>query len=151
MYKMTADLKAEQEEEVKFKAYCTKEFNQNEKETFQATDQKEDLEAKMDELAALIEKLGEDISGANKQLADTETGILKASQTREAENAEFQTTVADQRATQEILNKALARLQAFYAKKEAAFLQSKQKQTPGAAAPPSELRAERRLPPSLMS
>jgi hypothetical protein len=29
MDKMTADLKAEQEEEVKFKAYCTKEFNAN--------------------------------------------------------------------------------------------------------------------------
>jgi len=116
MDKMTADLKAEQEEEVKFKAYCTKEFNQNEKETFQATDQKEDLEAKMDELAALIEKLTEDIAGANKQLADTETGILKASQTRETENAEFQTTVADQRATQAILTKALDRLKAFYKK-----------------------------------
>jgi len=116
MDKMTADLKAEQEEEVKFKAYCTKEFNQNEKETFQATDQKEDLEAKMDELAALIEKLTEDIAGANKQIADTETGILKASQTRETENAEFQTTVADQRATQTILTKALDRLKAFYKK-----------------------------------
>jgi len=116
MDKMTADLKAEQEEEVKFKAYCTKEFNQNDKETFQATDQKEDLEAKMDELSALIEKLTEDIAGANKQLADTETGILKASQTRETENAEFQVTVADQRATQAILTKALDRLKAFYKK-----------------------------------
>jgi len=116
MDKMTADLKAEQEEEVKFKAYCTKEFNENEKETFEATDQKDDLEAKMDELEALITKLGEDIAGANKQLADTETGILKASQTREGENAEFQTTVADQRATQAILTKALDRLKAFYKK-----------------------------------
>lgn len=98
------------------KAYCTKEFNNNEKEVFQATDQKEDLEAKMDELAALIEKLGEDIAGANKQIADTETGILKASQTRETENAEFQVTVADQRATQAILTKALDRLKAFYKK-----------------------------------
>ena len=60
----------------------------------------------------------------------------RAGEDREAENAEFQATVADQRATQEILNKALARLQAFYEKKEEAFLQSKHKQTPGAAAPP---------------
>jgi len=116
MDKMTADLKAEQEEEVKLKAYCNKEFNQNEKEVFQATDQKEDLEAKMEELAALIEKLTEDISSAKTQIADTETGILKASQTREGENAEFQVTVADQRATQAILTKALDRLKAFYKK-----------------------------------
>jgi len=116
MDKMTADLKAEQEEEVKLKAYCVKEFNQNEKEVFENTDQKEDLEAKMDNLAALIEKLGQDIAGANKQIADTETGILKASQTRETENAEFQVTVADQRATQAILTQALDRLKAFYKK-----------------------------------
>jgi len=116
MDKMTADLKAEQEEEVKLKAYCVKNFNQNDKETFEATDQKEDLEAKMDELAALIVKLTEDIAGNNKQLADTETGILKASQTRETENAEFQVTVADQRATQAILTKALDRLKEFYKK-----------------------------------
>jgi len=127
MDKMTADLKAEQEEEVKLKAYCTKEFNQNEKEVFQATDQKEDLEAKMEELAALIEKLTEDIAGAKKQIADTETGILKASQTRETENAEFQVTVADQRATQAILTKALDRLKAFYKKaKGGALVQAAQ-------------------------
>ena len=39
--------------------------------------------------------------------------IKKASQNREQENAEFQQTVADQRATQDILSKALLRLQDF--------------------------------------
>jgi len=132
MDKMVADLKAEQAEEVKLKEYCTKNFNQNEKETFDAEDQKEDLEAKMDELAALIEKFTQDIADAKKQLADTETGILKASQTREEENAEFQVTVSDQRATQTILTKALDRLKDFY-KKEAgggAFVQVQGGQTP---------------------
>merc|ERR1719284_38552 len=43
MDKMVADLKAEQEEEVKFKSYCTKEMNNNEKQTFEKTEQKEDL------------------------------------------------------------------------------------------------------------
>merc|ERR1711957_488404 len=101
------------------------------KEVFDNTDQKEDLEAKMDELAALIEKLGEDIAGTNTQIADTETGILKASQTRETENAEFQVTVADQRATQAILTKALDRLKAFYKKaKGGALVFTQQQQTP---------------------
>ena len=36
----------------------------------------------MDKIIALIEKLGEDIAGASKQIADTKTGILKASQNR---------------------------------------------------------------------
>jgi len=131
MDKMVADLKKEQQEEAELKAFCTKEFNQNEKETYDNTEQKEDLEAKMDELAALIKKLGEEIADAQSQIAETQLGVKKASQTREEQNAEFQTTVSDQRATQTILTKALDRLKAFYKKAEgggAAFVQ--QSQTP---------------------
>merc|ERR1719359_1374449 len=124
---MVADLKKEQEEEVKFKTYCEKEFNANEKATFQKTDQKEDLEALIEKLTKLIKKLSEEIADANQQIADTELAIKKASQVREGENAEFQTTVADQRATQAILTKALEKLQAFYKK---ALLQTKAKQEP---------------------
>merc|ERR1719454_131841 len=124
MDKMTADLKKEQEEEVKFKEYCTKELNLNEKETYEKTEQKEDLEALIEKLAKLMKKLTEEIADANTQIADTETAILKASQVREGENAEFQTTVADQRATQDILNKALGKLKAFYkSEKGGALLQ----------------------------
>merc|ERR1719183_2433505 len=45
MDKMVADLKKEQEEEVKFKTYCGKELDANEKSTYEKTEQKEDLEA----------------------------------------------------------------------------------------------------------
>jgi len=124
MDKMVADLKKEQEEEVKFKTYCTKELNLNEKQTYDKTEQKEDLEALIAKLTKLIKKLGEEIAEANEQIADTEVAIKKASQVREGENAEFQTTVADQRATQDILNKALGKLKAFYKKaKGGAFAQ----------------------------
>merc|ERR1719253_2570073 len=51
MDKMTADLKKEQEEEVKFKTYCGKELDLNEKQTYEKTEQKEDLEA-MDKMVA---------------------------------------------------------------------------------------------------
>jgi len=114
MDKMVADLKVEQEEEVKFKTYCGKEMDANEKSTYEKTEQKEDLEALIAKLTKAIKKLNEEIAAANGQIADTETAILKASQVREGENAAFQTTVADQRATQDILNKALGKLQAFY-------------------------------------
>merc|ERR1719386_482351 len=57
---------------------------------------------------------------------------MKANKNREAENKEFSETVNDQRATQAILEKAVARLQQFYDKK--ALLQE---QAPGEAlAPP---------------
>merc|ERR1719345_712601 len=70
MDKMTADLKTEQSEEVKFKSYCTKELSLNEKETFEKTDEKEDLEANIAKLQKLITKLTEGITAANAQVAE---------------------------------------------------------------------------------
>merc|ERR1719199_1462636 len=120
---MVAELKQEQEEEVKFKSYCTKELNLNEKSTYEKTEQKEDLEALIAKLTKSIKTLKQEIADANQQIAETETAILKASQVREGENAEFQTTVADQRATQDILAKTLGALKAFYKKGGGALLQ----------------------------
>merc|ERR1719262_2098442 len=130
MDKMVADLKKEQEEEGKFKSYCNKELNLNEKATFEKTDQKEDLEALIAKLTKLIKKLTEEIAAANNQIAETETAILKASQVREGENAEFQTVVADQRATQDILTKALGKLKAFYKSAKGGALLQKAAQEP---------------------
>merc|ERR1719160_612144 len=107
MDQMVAELKEEQAEEVKLKQYCTEEFNQNEQQTYKKTEEKEDLERKMEQLTTLQERLTKEIEEAKKTIADTEIEIKKASETREKENAEFQTTVADQRATQTILKKAL--------------------------------------------
>merc|ERR1719265_3081406 len=67
MDKMVAELKEEQEEEVKFKAYCTKELSQNEKSTFEKTDQKEDLEALIAKLEKQIKKLKAAIADENAQ------------------------------------------------------------------------------------
>jgi len=130
MDKMTADLKKQQEEEVKFKAYCNKELNLNEKETYEKNEQKQDLEANIAKLAKVIQKLSEEIAANKQQIAETETAILKASQTREAENAEFQTVVADQRATQDILSKALGKLKAFYKSAAGGSLLQKSSQEP---------------------
>jgi hypothetical protein len=131
MDKMTADLKKQQEEEVKFKSYCTKELSLNEKETYEKTEERKDLEALSSKLLRNIAKLGEEIAAAKAQIAETETSILKASQVREGENAEFQTVVADQRATQAILNKALGKLQEFYkSAKGGAFVQKATQEPP---------------------
>merc|ERR1719261_948156 len=95
--------------------------------TYETTEQKEDLEATIAKLTKLIKKLAEEIAAANNQIAETETAILKASQVREGENAEFQTVVADQRATQDILAKALGKLKAFY---KSALLQKASQEPP---------------------
>merc|ERR1719378_1113135 len=117
MDKMVEELKAQQLEEGKLKEFCTTEFNQNEQQTYIKTEEKEDLEMKIEELTALMERLTKEIEENKKQIADTELEIKKAGETREKENAEFQTVVADQRATQVILKKALAKLEGFYKKK----------------------------------
>merc|ERR1719456_2087796 len=127
MDKMIAELKAEQEEEVKAKTFCDTEFDKNAKMTYKKTEQKEDLEAKIEELAALMKKLAEEIEEAKAQIEEAKENTKQAGQDREAENKEYQQVVADQRATQEILAKALARLELFYKKKS---LLQKGAQTP---------------------
>jgi len=127
MDKMSADLKEEQAEEVKFKAHCGKELDATDKETFRKNEEKDDLQNSIDRLGKLMAKLSEEIAAATSQVAATEVAIKKASQVREGENAEFQTTIADQRATQEILTKALGKLQEFYKK---AFLLQRSHQEP---------------------
>ena len=54
--------------------------------------------------------------------------------TAQAENADFQTTIADQRATQKLLTNALNVLKAVYAKKS--FVQKSAKQEPAGPPPP---------------
>jgi len=122
MDKMTADLKAQQAEEVTQKAYCEKELNGNEQITYEKTEDKKDLEAELETLAATIGRLETEIAAAKDQIAETKVQTKKASESREKENAEFQQVVSDQRATQAILEKVLARLESFY-KKKASLLQ----------------------------
>jgi len=113
---MHSELKEQQAEEVKFKAYCQKELRENEKTTYDKTQLSKDLQANIDRLQSLVKKLREEIDTAKKQIVKNGVEIKKASQTREEENAEFQTIVSDQRATQTILKKALQKLKDFYEK-----------------------------------
>jgi len=130
MDKMVAELKSQQTEEVEFKSWCNKEFDLTEKNMFNKNEEKKDLEAKIEQLALLMKQLAKEIDEANAQIADTELEIKKASQNREKANAEFQSIVADQRATQAILKKALTRLQDFYTKKKGAKVPILAQQTP---------------------
>jgi len=101
------------------------------------THESEDLTAKIEDLAQQITGLTEEIANANTAIGSARKEIKKAGEDREAENALFQTEVQEQRATQVVLAKALAKLNQYYAKK-AAFLQLQngQKQTPPVAFTP---------------
>merc|ERR1740123_1608216 len=104
---MLADLKDQQQEEVAAKANCVKELDHNEKATYAKQTEKQDLEGQLETLASAISRLEDETKTGKQQLAETAAGIKRASEAREKENTEFQTVVADQRATQAILKKAL--------------------------------------------
>jgi chromosome segregation ATPase len=117
MDKMIQELKAQQSEEVKLKEFCTTELNENEKQTLSTNQHLTDTNTKIEGLTATISTLSKEIEAAKKEIVTTKVEIKKASEVREKENADYQQTIADQRATQEILKKATARMQKFYAKK----------------------------------
>merc|ERR1719171_3379338 len=82
----------------------------NQRQTDAKNDLKDDLTTKMNDLKSSIGTL-------KAEIADMQMEIKKASEAREAENREFQMTIADQAATQNIIMKAIDRLKQFYAKK----------------------------------
>merc|ERR1719261_572147 len=63
----------------------------------------------------MIEKLTADIAASEKAVAEMMNQMKRASETREAENADFQTTVSDHRVMSIILTKALDRMKQVYA------------------------------------
>merc|ERR1719161_66461 len=111
---MVEQLKQEKKDDVKHRDFCNAELNQNEKQTDDAYDTKKALGIKTDDLNLMITNIGEEIEAAKSEVADTELQIKKASQNREAENFDYQTTISEQKATQAILAKALQKLKDFY-------------------------------------
>merc|ERR1719386_101365 len=118
---MVAELKKTQKEEDEKKEYCETEIKTNEKDIKAKEKAKASLEQKIADLEQTSTTLAEEIAALKASVLDTQVEMKKAGEVREAENADFQVTVSDQRATQVILNKALEKLKSFYEKK--AFLQ----------------------------
>merc|ERR1719510_2549244 len=131
---MVAQLLKEKEDEIKHKDFCVDEFNTNQLQTEKKEREKKDLIAKIEDLELTIKTLDEEIKKLKSEIAEMQVQMKRAGEDREKENKEFQTTVADQRATQKLLKAALTVLQDFYGKK-AAFMQQ-HKQPAGPPPPP---------------
>jgi len=128
---MVTALLKEKADEIKHKDFCTEEFNTNQLQTEQKERQKSDLLAKIEDLEMTIKQLTADIGTLKSEIAEMQVQMKRAGEDRENQNKEFQTTVADQRATQKLLTAALEILKGFYEKK-AALLQ----QEPAGPPPP---------------
>jgi len=113
---MIATLKVQQADEVKKKDWCGSELQENTMQTAKAEDLRTDQNTAIDNLNVAIKTLTDEMAAAKAQLADNQMNLQRASENRVKENAEFQKTVADQVATQEILAKALDKLATFYDK-----------------------------------
>merc|ERR1719174_1003327 len=96
-------------------------------------DEKADLENTIANLESSLAGINDEIKTMNDEIEASKVEMQRASEDREIENKDFQETIADQRATQAILTKALDRLKAFYDKKALVQLKAKStsKQDPG--------------------
>eukprot|EP00930_Biecheleria_cincta_P095965 TRINITY_DN87849_c0_g1_i1.p1 TRINITY_DN87849_c0_g1~~TRINITY_DN87849_c0_g1_i1.p1 ORF type:complete len:757 (+),score=231.06 TRINITY_DN87849_c0_g1_i1:101-2371(+) len=141
--KMVGDLEEEQTEERKKRQYCLSKFKENELETQRKQGKHETQEAHIDRMAVLKGRTEKELEEVKHLHNETKQNMVLAGQTREQENAEFQTTMADQRAVQTILKKALLQLKEFYQKpdahKVAMLLQTSQEQPE----PPEEFEAQK--------
>merc|ERR1719503_116056 len=113
--KMVAELTTQQKDELDKRDWCISELNSNKRSTDAAYEQKSNLETKMADLTKNIEQLTKDINASKAAVAEMMNQMKRASETREAENADFQTTVSDHRVMSMILTKALDRMKQVYA------------------------------------
>mmetsp|Transcript_61572 Transcript_61572/g.199340 ORF Transcript_61572/g.199340 Transcript_61572/m.199340 type:complete len:261 (+) Transcript_61572:1424-2206(+) len=95
--------------------FCMSEIDKTKDEIKGAEVTKEDLEDKHKQLTNTLETLNTDIEELTNQEAEMNMNLKKAGEQRKQENQLFQASIMDQRATVNILNKALKRLQSFYA------------------------------------
>merc|ERR1719352_2190179 len=133
---MVTELKVQQKDEVKHRDFCVEEFAENEKQTAIAQDELSDLGSSIEDLESTLSTLKSELADHEAEIKDTKTQMTRASEDRELENADFQTTVSDQRAAQNILTIALQRLQQVYGFVQVKATVRRVHQEPGAAAPP---------------
>jgi len=113
--KMVAELTKQQADEVAHRDLCIEDLNSNKRSTAAAYDKKDSLEAEQAALTKSIEKLTKDIDASKAAVKEMMNQMKRASETREAENADFQTTVSDHRVMSMILTKAIDRMKQVYA------------------------------------
>merc|ERR1719311_615438 len=121
---MISDIEAESAGEVALQDKCKEEFHKNDMEVMEIDETIKDLTTKINDLASQIDTLEKEIAALKAEIVETTINVQRSNELRVKSNKEFQSAVADQRATQAILKKALDRLGDFYAEQ---FVQLKAK------------------------
>jgi len=114
---MIVELGVEKKDEIKLKDFCRQELYENTAEITAAKVKMNDDTTLRVKLTSDIKKLNEAIAALEKEIAELQSNLKKAGEERDKQRSEFETTVADQRATQKVLASALKVLNSFYADK----------------------------------
>jgi len=130
---MVGELDKQQKDEVEHKAWCVSSTDENTKDTAAAGDKKDSLEVKRDSLKKAVDVLNTQISNAKAAVAENKAQMKKASETREAGNADYQQIIGDQRMTQIVLSKAITTMKQVYALLQNGRHMSRAHRGPGAA------------------
>merc|ERR1719359_2050508 len=123
-------LMEEANEEAEHKGWCDTEMSTNEQTRKEKTEAVETLTAKKDELTASVAKLTEQIADLTAAVNELDAAMAKATSLRTAEKAKNTETVADAKAAQTAVEKALNVLKLFYEKagEATAFVQQKKQE-----------------------
>merc|ERR1719171_2859624 len=138
---MVTQLLKEKEDEIKHKDFCVSGLNENVKQTESTDRDKTDVETTIEDLTMTIDTITKEVETLKSEIAELQVQLKRAGEDREIENKEFQGTVADQRATQKLLQQAMAVLKSFYDKKAEALVQKGKKQEPAGPPPPPGFKA----------
>merc|ERR1712039_338180 len=120
---MIAQLLKEKADEITHKDFCVDELNTNQLQTEKKEREKQDLITLIEDLELKIKTLHEEIEALKAEIREMQLQLKRAGENREAENKEFQMTVADQRETQRLLQAALSVLAEFYGEPKESLLQ----------------------------
>jgi len=144
---MITVLSREKVDEIKHKDFCTDELNTNQLQTQAEEHEKQDLSTRITDLEMTIEQLQKTIDALKSEIKESQIQLKRAGEDREKQNKDFQSTVADQRETQKLLQQALGFLKTFYAH-QARVPSLLQKQEPVGPPPPPGFDAYRKSPAS---
>jgi len=120
---MVSNLLKEKADEITKKDTCIGEFDANELQTEKHMREHHDVTAKMEDLEMSIKTVKQQVAALQMEISEMQVQMKRAGEDREAQNKEFQTTVADQRQTQHLLDAAMRVLGEFYSKNKKALAQ----------------------------
>jgi chromosome segregation ATPase len=131
---LVSALLAEKDEEIKHRDYCIEELNLNERATEKEIHTKATLETKIEGLESELATYNGTLQQLEADIVELQTERQRAKEDREAEKAEYEIVVKDQRDSQALLTSALEFLKESYPQSKSAALV--QKRGKGAYGPP---------------